>query len=88
MKVEFSREVIVVKQESVTVDVFMKHYFSEAHLFGTELDIYVRSAIRDGFITKVMAIKLLPEELTLDFDDTVNVETVIKRYLTDTNIPV
>lgn len=81
MKVEFSREVIVVKQESVTVDVFMDHYYREAHLFRDELDIYVRSAIQAGYITKVMTIKLLPEEMTLDFNEEINVETVIKRYL-------
>lgn len=88
MKVEFSREVIVVKQESVTMDVFMDHYYREAHLFGKELDVYVRSAIQTGNITRVMTIELLPEELPLDFDDKANVEAVITRYLTETKTPV
>ena len=85
MKVEFSREEIVTREYSMSLDNFMKKAFREAQIDIWEGHTYLRvgipSGTNSGYLNIVYTIKLLDSEINLDFDDKANVKSVIARHL-------
>lgn len=77
---EFSNEIIVSKNYKVSVKGFMENHFHEAHRCKNELDVYVKSNINNGYMSRVFCITLLPNEMDLDFDNKDDVAKVLLRY--------
>lgn len=87
MKVEFCREERVYRHYSVPLDEFMERYYHEFTLYNKNakwyLDVYLKSGLAQGYVNLLYTIEITNEESCLDFYDKVNVETVIKRFLTE-----
>ena len=76
--IEFRNEVVVTKHYSVTVDEFMDSHFEEAREHEGELDVYIAS-IHSGLLCRAFSVKLLPEEVGLDFCYHINIKAVLLR---------
>jgi hypothetical protein len=79
--IKFQNEIVVTKHYICSVDEFMDSHFEEAREHEGELDVYI--ATHNGCLTRAFSVKLLPEELDLDFSDHANIRRVLLRKFAD-----
>ena len=80
--VEFKTRDVVTKRYIISVDEFMNSHFKSAQKHEGDLDVYNTSVLL-GCRVRVFSVKLLPEELDLDFSDHANIRRVLLRKFAD-----